>query len=335
MPTKSLQRWNEDGADIKAQLESLGYEVDLQYGGDNDVATQISQIDNMITNGCDVLIIAAIDGSTLSEVLKGAKKKNIPVIAYDRLIIDTNAVSYYATFDNRKVGLFQGQFIVDRLGLDKATEPLNIELFDGEPGSGNPHFFFADAMSVLQPYIDSGKLVVNSGQASRADTAIQGWFPENAQSRMENLISQYGYSPTGTALAAVFSPNDSIAQGITNGLKTAGFTAENFPIVTGQDCDKASVINMRNGEQAMSVFKDTRDLAAAAVRMVQEIKNGETVTINDTETYDNGTGIVSSFLCDPRVYTIKDIGKLVDSGYYTWNDIGGEKGAFPLDDQIE
>ena len=335
MPTKSLQRWNQDGDNMKTQFEALGYTVDLQYGGDNDVQTQISQIENMITGGCKVLIIAAIDGNSLTEVLKNAKSSNIPVIAYDRLIMNTDAVSYYATFDNFKVGVLQGNYIRDALKLDTAAGPFNAELFTGSPDDNNIHFFFGGAMSVLQPYIDSGKLVVKSGQTKEADCATPSWSTEKAQARMENLISQYSYSPSGTKLDAVYSSNDSVGQGISNALKNAGYDAKNFPIVTGQDCDKASVINMRNGLQAMSVFKDTRTLAAAVVKMVQEVQSGSTVDVNDTKTYNNGTGVIPSFLCDPVSYTIADIGKLVDSGYYKWDDIGGAKGTLPLDSQIK
>ncbi|MDR0382126.1 MAG: sugar-binding protein, partial [Oscillospiraceae bacterium] len=323
MPTKSLQRWNQDGDNLKQQFEALGYEVDLQYGGDNDIATQVSQIENMIAGDCQALVIAAINDSSLTEVLKQAKDKNISVIAYDRLIKGTDAVTYYASFDNYKVGALQGTYIRDALGLDTETGPFNVELFTGSPDDNNIHFFFGGAMDVLRPYIDSGKLVVKSGQTEEAQCATLNWSTEEAQKRMENLVSQYDYRPGGTPLAAVYSSNDSVGQGISNALKGAGYTADNFPIVSGQDCDKASVINMRSGLQSMSVFKDTRTLAAAVVKMVQEIQSGAQVTVNDTETYDNGTGIIPSFLCDPVAYTISDIGKLVESGYYNWDDIGG------------
>jgi putative multiple sugar transport system substrate-binding protein len=340
-----IQSGGQDAENMKAQLEALDYAVDLQYGGDNDVVTQISQIENMISGGCQVLVIFPIDGGTLTEVLAKAKSNNIPVIAYERLIMETDAVSYYITFDNRKVGVLQGEYIRDTLGLDTATEPLNIELFTGDPGDNNINFFFGGAMSVLKPYIDSGKLAVKSGQTTQADCATPGWRTADAQTRMESLISQCGYTPTGTPLAAVLSSNDSVAQGISNALKTAGYTADNFPVITGMDCDRASVINMRNGEQDMSVFKDTRLLTAATVRMVYQILSGDTVTVNDRKTYDNGKGLIPTYLCEPTVYTIKNIGKLVESdyawgrlrsvGYYDWADIGGEKGTLPLDYQIE
>ena len=323
MPTQSLQRWNQDGSNMKAQLETAGYEVDLQYAGDNDIPTQVAQIENMISGGCGVLVIAAIDGSALTTVLDSAKAANIPVISYDRLIMNSDAVSYYATFDNWKVGMLQGQFIADALDLDNAEGPFNIELFTGSPDDNNINFFFGGAMEVLQPYIDAGKLVVPSEQVAKEQCATLNWSTEESQKRMENLISSQGYSPNGTKLDAVLSSNDSVANGITNALMAAGFTAENFPVLSGQDCDKPAVKNMLAGTQSMSVFKDTRTLAAQVVKMVDAILTGSAPEINDTETYDNGTGIIPSFLCDPVACTTDNYKELlIDSGYYTEADIG-------------
>jgi putative multiple sugar transport system substrate-binding protein len=322
MPTQSLQRWNQDGSNMKAELEDAGYEVDLQYAGDNDIPTQVNQLENMITGGCKVLVVASIDGSALTEVLKGAKDASIPVIAYDRLIMNSDAVSYYATFDNYKVGQFQGNYIKDALDLDNQAGPFNIELVTGAPDDNNVNFFFGGAMDVLQPYIDSGKLVVPSGQTSKAQCATPNWSTEESQKRMENLITSNGYGPDGVKLDAVLCSNDSTANGVTNALLGAGYTADNMPIITGQDCDKPSVKNMLAGTQNMSIFKDTRTLASQVVEMVDCILQGKEVPVNDTETYDNGTGVIPSFLCDPVVCT-KDNFKelLIDSGYYTEADL--------------
>lgn len=322
MPTQSLQRWNQDGANMKQQLETAGYEVDLQYAGDNDIATQVSQLENMIAGGCKVLVIAAIDGSTLTSVLTEAKAKDIQVIAYDRLIMDSDAVSYYATFDNWKVGTMQGAFIEEALDLKNAEGPFNIELFTGSPDDNNINFFFGGAMEVLQPYIDSGKLVVRSGQTSKEQVATMSWSTEESQKRMENLISSQGYGPNGTKLDAVLSSNDSVANGITNALVNAGYTKDDFPVLTGQDCDVTSMKNMLADTQSMSVFKDTRTLAAQVVKMVDSIMKGTEPEINDTETYDNGTGIIPSFLCDPVVCTLDNYKELlIDSGYYAEADL--------------
>ncbi|MDR1536594.1 MAG: sugar-binding protein [Clostridiales bacterium] len=322
MPTQSLQRWNQDGSNMKAQLEAAGYTVDLQYAGDNDIPTQVSQIENMISGGCSVLVIAAINGSSLTEVLKTAKDKSIPVIAYDRLILNSDAVTYYATFDNYKVGTIQGEFIRDRLNLENAPGPFNIELFTGSPDDNNVNFFFGGAMSVLQPYIDSGKLVVLSGQTTLAQCATQNWSTEESQKRMENLIAANNYGPSNVKLDAVLSSNDSVANGITNALLGAGFSKDNFPLLTGQDCDKPSVKNMLAGVQSMSIFKDTRTLASKVVEMVNAIMRGDPVSVNDTETYDNGTGVIPSFLCDPVFATVENYKELlIDSGYYTEADL--------------
>jgi putative multiple sugar transport system substrate-binding protein len=323
MPTKDLQRWNQDGENMKKQLEKAGYNVDLQFAN-NDIATQTSQIENMITKGDKVLVIASIDGSALKNVLDSAKKKGIKVIAYDRLIMNSDAVSYYATFDNYKVGTIQGDFLVDRLNLKSRSkaDPAYIELFTGSPDDNNINFFFGGAMDVLKPYIDSGVLVVPSGQTSKAQCATLNWSTEEAQKRMENLITSQGYGPKGTKLDAVYSSNDSCALGITNALVGAGYTADNFPLITGQDCDKPSVKNMLKGTQAMSIFKDTRTLAEKVVGMVDAIMQNKEPEINDTKTYDNGTGIIPSYLCDP-VFATTDNYKslLIDSGYYKESDL--------------
>jgi putative multiple sugar transport system substrate-binding protein len=316
-----LQRWNQDGDNMKKAFEAAGYEVDLQYGGENEVPVQISQIENMIAGGCDVLVIAAIDGDSLTEVLAEAKAMGIPVIAYDRLIMGTDAITYYATFDNWKVGTFQGNYIVDELDLDNADGPFNIEFFTGDPGDNNINFFFGGAMEVLQPYLDDGTLVCPSGQTEKSVVATVGWKTENAQARMENLITANGYGPNGTKLDAVMCSNDSTAQGVTNALVNAGYTAENFPIVTGQDCDVISVKNMMAGIQSMSVAKDTRTLANKVVEMVEAILAGSEPPINDRETYDNGTGIIPSFLCEPFMATLDNYEEILfDSGYYNRDD---------------
>lgn len=323
MPTKDLQRWNQDGANMKAKLEAKGYKVDLQYAN-NDIATQTNQIENMVTKGDKILVIASIDGSALKNVLDAAKKKKVQVIAYDRLIMNSNAIAYYATFDNYKVGTFQGNFLVDKLGLKNRSkdDPAYIELFTGSPDDNNINFFFGGAMDVLKPYIDSGVLVVPSGQTAKNQCATLNWSTEEAQKRMENLISSQGYGPNGKKLDAVYSSNDSVAMGITNALVSAGYTKGNFPLVTGQDCDKANVKNMIRGTQAMSVFKDTRTLADKVVGMVDAIMKGTKPEINDTKTYDNGMGVVPSYLCEPVFATVDNYKEiLIDSGYYSAADV--------------
>jgi len=318
MPTQSLQRWNQDGANMKEQLEAAGYTVDLQFAGDNDIPTQVSQLETMISGGCNVLVIAAIDGKALTTVLESAKAADIKVIAYDRLIMDTDALTYYASFDNTKVGVAQGQFIADQLKLETEAGPFNIELFTGDPDDNNVTFFWGGALSVLQPYIDSGKLVVQSGQVEKDQCATAGWSTEKAQARMENLISSKSYGPTKTKLDAVMSSNDSVGTGIINALVNAGYTKDNMPIVTGQDCDITATKNMIAGLQAMSVFKDTRTLAGQVVKMITAIANGTEPEINNTTDYDNGViKNVNSFLCEPVSCTVENYKELlIDSGYY-------------------
>jgi len=316
MPTQSLQRWNQDGANMKKQLEAKGYKVDLQYAN-NDVNTQVQGIENMITKGCKVLVIAAIDGAALTDVLKKAGENKVKVIAYDRLIMKTANVDYYATFDNFKVGVIQGQYIETKLGLKDGKGPFNIELFGGSPDDNNAKFFFNGAMSVLQPYITSGKLVVKSGQTAYAQVGTLRWDGATAQARMDNILSK---NYTSVKVDAVLSPYDGISIGIISSLKGVGYgtPAQKMPIISGQDCEVASVKSIIAGEQTTSIFKDTRVLAAKAAEMADAVLAGKVPEVNDTKTYDTGLKVVPSFLCDPVVVDITNYKKiLLDSGYYT------------------
>jgi putative multiple sugar transport system substrate-binding protein len=316
MPTKSSERWVADGKNMVDQFQAQGYTTDLQYG-DDVVQNQVSQIENMITKGVKLLVIAPIDGSSLTSTLQHAADAKIPVISYDRLIKGTPNVDYYATFDNFKVGVLQGSYIVDKLGLAQGKGPFNIELFAGSPDDNNATYFFDGAMSVLKPYIDSGKLVVKSGQTSFDQIATLRWDGGLAQSRMDNLLSQ---AYTTARVDAVLSPYDGISRGAISALKSAGYgnAAKPLPIVTGQDAELASVQSIVAGEQTQTVFKDTRELAKAAVQEATAVLTGGKPEVNDSKTYNNGVKVVPSYLLQP-VSVDKSNYKavLVDSGYYT------------------
>ncbi|MCY1714502.1 multiple monosaccharide ABC transporter substrate-binding protein [Caproiciproducens galactitolivorans] len=320
MPTKSSERWIRDGNNMKDQLEKLGYTVDLQYAED-DVQAQVSQIENMITGGAKCLVIASIDSSALVNVLAEAKKNNIPVIAYDRLLMDTDAVSYYATFDNKGVGTLIGKYIEEKMGLKDGKGPFNIELFAGSPDDNNAHFLNTGAMEVLQPYIDSGKLKVLSGQTEFDKICTLRWSQETAQKRMEDILS--GYYSTGKNVDIVLSPFDGISYGIAAALEGAGYkVGTKWPIITGQDAETMAVKNIKSGKQTMTVFKDTRILAAKCVTMVQAVMEGKQPEINDTKSYNNGKLVVPSYLCTPVAITKDNIQKeLIDSNYYKESDI--------------
>lgn len=316
MPTKSSQRWIDDGNNMVKEFEKLGYKTNLQYAEDV-VENQVSQIENMITKGVNLLVIASIDGESLSEVLQKAKDANIPVISYDRLIKKTPNVDYYATFDNFKVGVLQATYIEKSLGLKEGKGPFNIELFAGSPDDNNAYFFFDGAMSVLQPYIDSKKLVVKSGQTKFDQVATLRWDGATAQARMDNLLSK---NYTSDRVDAVLSPYDGISIGILSSLKGVGYGTANLkmPIVTGQDAELPSVKSIIKGEQTQTVFKDTRVLAKRAVDMADAILKGNKVEVNDEKTYNNGVKVVPSYLCDPVSVDKSNYEEvLVNSGYYT------------------
>jgi len=313
MPTKDLQRWNQDGDYMQKMFKDAGYAVDLQYAA-NDVLTQLNQVTNMINSGCEVIIIAAIEGSSLGSALDLAKEKNIPVIAYDRLLMDHEWVSYYATFDNYMVGTVQGTYIKDALDLENAEGPFVLEITAGDPGDNNARYFYNGAVDVLKPYLDAGKLVVKSGQVEFDEVATPTWKTEIAQNRAGSILSSF-YAD-GSDIDAWLCSNDSTALGVINALED-NYDGE-WPIITGQDCDIANVKKMIEGEQSMSVFKDTRTLAAQVVKMVGQIFAGEDVDVNDRETYFNNKITVPSFLCEP-VFGSADnyVELLIESGYYT------------------
>lgn len=320
MPTVDLYRWKHEGELMKEQLETLGYAVDLEFAR-NDAALQIEQIEDMIANGVKVLIVCAIDSESLGNVLDTAKEASIRVISYDRLILGTDVVSYYCTFDNPAVGQAQGQYIVDALDLEHADgKTYNLELFSGDSGDSNAYIFYYWTMQVLQPYIDNGTLIVRSGQTEMIDAATEYWAVDKARERMERILAEF-YSG-GEPLDAVMCSNDSTAQGVAEALE-AGYRGDVYPVITGQDCDIVSVKNLLAGKQTMSAFKDTRDLAAAAVEMADAILKGQEPPVNDREMYDNGTGIIPSYLIPPRVVTTDNLKELlIDSGYYTPEQIG-------------
>ncbi|MBE0008264.1 MULTISPECIES: multiple monosaccharide ABC transporter substrate-binding protein [unclassified Arthrobacter] len=324
MPTQQSERWIADGENVQAQLEELGYEVDLQFAND-DIPTQISQIENMINGGAEALIIASIDGTTLTSVLDTAEAQDIPVIAYDRLINGSDTVDYYTTFDNEQVGVQQATSLLTGLGvLDENGEetgeegPYNVELFAGSPDDNNATFFWNGAMSVLQPYLDSGVLNVPSGQVDFEQAAILRWLPDTAQDRMEDLLTIGG----GETVDGVLSPYDGLSIGIISALTSGGYSADDLPIVTGQDAEVGSVQSIIAGEQYSTIFKDVRELGERAVTMVDSIINGEEVEVNDTETYDNGEIVVPSYLLESTIVTVDNYEEvLVDSGYYTADEL--------------
>lgn len=331
MPTRSSERWIQDGDALKAQFEEAGFEVDLQYAED-DIPTQVSQIENMVTKGAVALVVAAIDGTTLTTVLEEAASQDVVVIAYDRLLRETEAVSYYATFDNFKVGQQQAWSVLNGLGLteldgtpiaDAPAGPFNIELFAGSLDDNNAFFFFDGAWSVLEPLIEDGTLVVKSGQTDIEQVATLRWDGETAQSRMEDILaSQYS---DGSTVDAVLSPYDGISRGIISALTDAGYTVgADFPIISGQDAELDSVKAIIAGEQYATIFKDTRELAAKAAEMTVAALSGEEPDVNDTETYDNGVKVVPSYLLEPYIVVADNIQELlVDSGYWTEEEING------------
>jgi putative multiple sugar transport system substrate-binding protein len=329
MPTETSERWIADGNAVKSQLEDAGYTVDLQYAAD-DIPTQSQQIDQMITKGVDLLIVASIDGTALANQLQAAADAGIPVIAYDRLINGTENVDFYVTFDNYNVGVQQATSLLVGLGLmnadgseGTATGPFNVELFAGSLDDNNAHFFFNGAMDTLQPFIDDGTIVVKSGQTDIEQVATLRWLQETAQKRMEDLLTS-SYSD-GSKVDGVLSPYDGISRGIITALQNAGYgdsIEAGLPIVTGQDAEIASVKLINDGVQFSTIFKDTRKLAEQAVTSAESFLQGDEPEANDTETYDNGVKVVPSYLLESDIVYQDNIKSLlIDSGYWTEDQV--------------
>ena len=332
MPTKSLERWNRDGSYLEEQFKSKGYEVKLTFS-DNKIDQQVKDIEGLIADDVDLLVIAAIDGESLTQVLAEAKEENIPVISYDRLIMNTDAVSYYVSFDNYTVGKLQGEFVRDQLDLDNQAGPFNIEFTAGDPADNNAGFFFNGAYDVLKPYIDEGKLNVVSGQTAFDQVATKSWDTATAMNRFQNILGS-NYSD-GTQLDVALCSNDSTALGVTQAIET-DYAGTNSVIITGQDGDEANLKNLVDGKQTMTVYKAVANEAVATLDIGVALLNGETPDESlissagwsfecayDTSSYDNGTGIIPSYLLVPTVVTKDNIQKeLVDTGYYTMDAEG-------------
>ncbi|MES2934946.1 MAG: multiple monosaccharide ABC transporter substrate-binding protein [Pseudomonadota bacterium] len=320
MPTKSSARWIADGNSMVKVFKEKGYNTDMQYA-DDDIPNQLAQIENMVTKGVKVLVIAAIDGTTLSDVLQKAADKGIKVISYDRLIRGSKNVDYYATFDNFQVGVLQASYIEKALDLKSGKGPFNVELFGGSADDNNAFFFYDGAMSVLKPYIDKGKLVVRSKQLGMDKVATLRWDGAVAQARMDNLLSAFY---TKDRVDAVLSPYDGLSIGIISSLKGVGYGSGNLkmPVVTGQDAEIASVKSMIRGEQRSTIFKDTRELAKVTGGMVDAMLSGKKPEINDTKTYNNGIKVVPSYLLKPVSVDVSNWKQvLIGSGYYTEDQI--------------
>ena len=332
MPTKSLERWNRDGSYLEEQFKNKGYEVSLTYS-DNKIDQQVKDIESLIADDVDLLVIAAIDGESLTQVLSDAKEEGIPVISYDRLIMNTDAVSYYVSFDNYTVGKLQGEFVRDQLDLDNAEGPFNIEFTAGDPADNNAGFFFNGAYDALKSYIDEGKLVVPSGQTEFDQVATKSWDTATAMTRFQNILGS-NYSD-GTQLDVALCSNDSTALGVTQAIES-DYAGSNSLIITGQDGDEANLANIVDGKQTMTVYKAVANEAVATLDLGIALLSGETPDASlidnsgwsfdctyDTSSYDNGTGIIPSYLLVPTVVTKDNIqSELVDTGYYTMDDDG-------------
>lgn len=332
MPTKSLERWNRDGSYLKQQFEAAGYSVELTYS-DNKIPQQVNDIENLIAGGVDLLVVAPIDGTSLSIVLNDADDAGIPVISYDRLIMNTKAIDYYISFDNYTVGKLQGEYVINAMGLDlnDTTKSYNIEFTGGDPADNNAPFFFNGAFDTLKPYIDAGILKVVSGQTQFEQVATEQWDSAKAMNRMQNILASH-YSD-GTQLDIALCSNDSTALGVTQAIGS-DYKGSNYPLITGQDGDEPNLRNIQDGKQAVTIYKAVADEAVVTLALAKAMLAGETPGAElidsfdaecsyDTSSYDNGTGVIPSYLLVPTTVTKDNIqSALIDTGYYKMGDDG-------------
>lgn len=319
MPTKEQTIWSIQGERLVAGYEAAGYATLIEYAEDS-AEDQVMQIENMITKGADVLVIVAVDGAALTDACEKAKEEGILVIAEDRLITNTDAVDFYVTFDLVKMGELQGKHIEQKLDLANAEGPFNLEIFSGSQDDPNAQLFYNGAMSVLKPYIDSGKLVVQSGQVDYATTAILSWDSAKAQDRMDNLLSGY-YADK--KLDAVLVAADCLTFGVIPALEDAGYGSADlpFPVITGQDAELAAIKNIKAGKQSMTAFLDAAKLVEIIVPATDKLLAGE--TISGATTYNNGVIDVPALTYSPLEITAENVDYLIEVGFYTEADING------------
>lgn len=298
-PTQNDSRWYTEGFMLNDKLKASGFDTELFFAGDLDNALQLKQLTRLINKNVDVLVIASIDGFSLGETLKPAQDKKIPIISYDRLIMNTDAPTYYASVDSIKVGEMQGKYIIDKI-QPGAGATKQIEIFTGSPDDNNARIFFEGAMKSLGGFIDLGYITVKSGQVTHKDTSIQDWSSDVANKRMNDLIDKVGYGPNGERLDAILCPSDAVADGIIFALKKRGYTAANMPVITGCDSTQSALDHIKKGEMSMTIYK-SNTLCDTVVQMVKDISQGKQVDVTDNYTYDNGVKIMDSVLCDPEL----------------------------------
>ncbi|WAU81693.1 sugar ABC transporter substrate-binding protein [Streptomyces sp. Qhu-G9] len=322
MPTKTSQRWINDGQNMVDELKGFGYTTTLKYA-DNDPKNQVAQVQAMIDSGVDALVIASVNGKVFGDVLEKAESAGVPVIAYDRLILGTPNVDYYATFDNVKVGTLQADFITESLGLVNGSGkgPFTVELFAGSPDDNNTRYFYEASMEVLEPYIQNGDLIVRSGETELDEITTLRWDGPTAEKRMNKLLdSEY----TDQDVDAILSPYDGMSIGIIKALKEHGYgtPGKPLPIITGQDAEVPSIKSIMEGDQSQTVYKDTRELALVTAYMVNSMVHNKKPALNDRKTYNNGKKVVPAYLLEPVSVDKANYEQvLVDSGYLKKSDL--------------
>ncbi len=295
LPWLGTQNWKEAQDMFKSQLTDAGFTPVVQ-AADNKVPQQQQQIESMIEQGVKAIVVGPIDGTQLGTVLEKAKAAGIAVFGYDRLIENTTGVDAVVQFGSVRTGELQGQALLDGLKAKKGDGPYNVELFGGGPADPNAPNFFKGAMSVLQPKIDDGTLVVVSGQKDFTQVATPDWDNSKAQARMDSLLSGF-YADK--QIDGVLSPNDGIARAILTSAQQAG---QDVPVVSGLDAEDESVTLVWQGTQWSTVYKPTDKLVSQTVDLIKDLQQGKALPAATTTT-NNGKIDVPVYELDPVVVT--------------------------------
>ena len=299
LPWLGTQNWKDAETEFKSQLADAGFNPIVQ-AADNKVPQQQQQIESMIEQGAEVIVVGPIDGTQLGSVLEKAAADGILIIGFDRMIENTEAVDGVVQFGSVRTGELQGQALLDGLAAEKGEPPYNIELFAGGPADPNAQLFFDGAMSVLQPKIDDGTLVVVSGQKDFTQAATQDWDNGKAQSRMDSLLAG---NYADKEIQGVLSPNDGIARAIITSAEQAG---QPVPVVSGLDAENESLAWIAQGKQYSTVAKPSKALVEETLRVIQSVQEDKGLP-EPSELADNGVKEVGVYALEPVVVTRENL----------------------------
>ena len=320
-PSAADERWSRDGEYLEQRFQEKGCTTHLVYS-DGLEEQQTADVTQLIDEGCDLLIVSAIGDTSLAAPLAKAKAAGIPVIAYDKLIRGTDAVNFYVAYDAYRIGEMQGEYCIRALGLkvEDTSKEYNVEFIAGNPADTTTGYLFSGAYDTLKPYLDAGVLDVPSEQMTFGQVTEGEWDANAAETRMKTILNTYYDKKTELAIA--LCSDDEAAKGVSKVLDTS-YSGKNHVIVTGCGAEADNLELIRKGKQSMTVYMAPEQEAAVTADLGLTLLAGESADANlisdggwkfecryDTSSYNNGKGIVPSFLIVPEVITADNIRKI-------------------------